>query len=486
MSRSYTIFKNLSYLLFANFILKIGSLITVIYITRILEPEFFGKLNYVIAFTGYFAVIAEFGISPISSRNYAQNQKDKNIINSTLTLKLLFSIISYSLIFFSLNFINKDKITEFLILLYGLTLFTSSTFNLSWYFQAIEEMKYTAYSLIIQSLIYIISIFMLVKNSKDIIHIPVILFTAQFISDIYQFAMLFKLEKKIKLKIHIKNFTSNIKESFPLFINHIITIISQNTPVLLISHFLGDIKLGLYSACIRISYTIWDIINNYIGVIFPVISKLYKEDKEKLNKLINFTLKILNIILLPLLTFIAIFSYAIVEILYGDKFISSYFVLKIVIFLPATMFLDWLFMNILIASHRQKYVSIIRTVTVLIMITLLYLTSHKGLNIISLIIVLAPILSAFIEYLYSKDFIHINLKEIIIKPFLSIMFVSLIIYNLKNYNLFLAAFIYLIIYGFTIYKFKALNKEEISILKTLIQKVKNRIKFSNPDTQNIT
>ena len=91
MKSGYIVLKNFLYMIFSNFVTKIGSLLTVIYLAKILGPGGFGKINFATAFLGYFSVLADFGISILALREVSQNKSQANkIVNSTLSFKIIF------------------------------------------------------------------------------------------------------------------------------------------------------------------------------------------------------------------------------------------------------------------------------------------------------------------------------------------------------------------------------------------------------------
>jgi len=476
MKSGYIVLKNFLYMIFSNFVTKIGSLLTVIYLAKILGPGGFGKINFATAFLGYFSVLADFGISILALREVSQNKSQANkIVNSTLSFKIIFSILAFVLIIFCALYSNKDLLTKKLIILYGLTLFSSGTFFIAWFFQAIEEMKYLSYSLIIQSFVYIVSIFVFVKSESDLLLVPVILLISQGIAVSTHFFNLKKFIKSFKFTFTLKGFGRNLVKSTPLAIYGFLHIIGQSTPIIIIGFCLSDAAVGLFTAAQKIGILIWEVISNYVGVLFPALSKNYKEDREKMEKMMNYSIKFAFLFLLPLLVSIAVLSYSIIQLIYGDKFISSYWALKILIFTPIIMFVDSNFTNILIISDMQKTSSIIKAITTTLMIISVFLgISRFGIVGAATIIVFFTALNALIQFFYVQKTIRVDFQNAILKPVLYSTIFGAGLYYIKNFNLTLSFISAFVIYGFMIYRFKALSSEEINFIKINLSLLKSK------------
>jgi len=469
-------FKNLSYMLFSSFITKIASLITVIYTANIFGPEIFGKINFATSFLTYFSVIADFGISILSTRDISQNKnKYQEIIDKTLSFKFIFSLIAFFLLFLITLILNKDITTKKLILLFGLTLFSSATFSFGWVFQGIEQMKYLGYSLIIQSISSIILIFIFVKSISNVFYIPIILLISQFSAVIIQFSYILKIFNDYKFHFDLSEFRENLKRTSPVVISHMMLIISQSTPIIIIGLKLSDSAVGFFSSSQKIGFLLWEIICNYLAVIFPIIARYYREDISKMSKIVNYSIKFLFIILMPICVFIAVFSYSIVEFIYGSKFIESYWTLKILIFLPVFMFLDSLFTNILISAHRQSVSSKIKTIVTFLMIISVYsLSKSFGINAIAIIISFFTALGFILQYYKCRDLIKVDFLNSVLKPIFYSVISGAIVFYIKNYNLFLSFIISFIWYSLMIYYFKTFSKDEIEFIQENIKLVKNK------------
>ncbi len=198
-------------------------------------------------------------------------------------------------------------------------------------------------------------------------------------------------------------------------------------------------------------------------------------DREKMEKMMNYSIKFAFLFLLPLLVSIAVLSYSIIQLIYGDKFISSYWALKILIFTPIIMFVDSNFTNILIISDMQKTSSIIKAITTTLMIISVFLgISRFGIVGAATIIVFFTALNALIQFFYVQKTIRVDFQNAILKPVLYSTIFGAGLYYIKNFNLTLSFISAFVIYGFMIYRFKALSSEEINFIKINLSLLKSK------------
>lgn len=131
------VFKEISFITISSFLGQLISLFLVLYVAKVLGPNDFGTLSYLISLTILFPVISGFGVPNAIFRFYNtisnEDKKEKKNVLSTgfffvFTSSLLFSIITYLII----GFIKFDLILNyrFLFCLYGFTLSLTAILNI--------------------------------------------------------------------------------------------------------------------------------------------------------------------------------------------------------------------------------------------------------------------------------------------------------------------------------------------------------------------
>jgi len=476
MRTGYTVLKNFIYITFSNAVARLMSLVTVVYLANILGPDNFGKLNWAMVFVSYFAVVADFGVSITGARDLsADKNRLSELLSKILGFKLFFSSIAFILCLSIALFLRRSQEDRLIIFFSGLTIFSSVTFFISWVFQGIEEMKHLSYSLIAQSFVYVLLILTIIDRQTPLYIIPLMLFLSQSAAIIYQFYSLKKLYPKYKLSFDFSCIRATAGKTAYITWSHFTLILGQNSPLFLIGIFLSPASAGFFAASQKISSLIWEVISNFSNVLFPALARNFIKEPSKFNKIVNYSLKLTFVVLTPFLTMIAVLSYSIIQFIYGNAFIESYWTLKIIIFLPLFMFLDSMATNLLIISGRQNETSFIKTFVTFSAFVLSALIAKKlGINAIALIFTASFLISALWQYEKASDFLRIDWENCVLLPVLFSAISGAAIFYIKNYSLSLAFLSASAGYLSMIYFYGIFDREEKDYLRNNLKMLKNR------------
>ena len=102
----FNLMRNLSSILFP--------MITLPYLSRVLQPEGIGKINFADQFVAYFVILASLGIPLYGTREIAKVRDDREklneVFNEIFIINIVTSIIAYSLFF--IFFLTGDKLQK--------------------------------------------------------------------------------------------------------------------------------------------------------------------------------------------------------------------------------------------------------------------------------------------------------------------------------------------------------------------------------------
>ena len=141
------VMKNVGWLVLSDVADKILSFIIVTLLARHLGTQGFGIYSFVISFVLIFGTISDFGFPTITLRDVARKKKEaKYYISNILTLKLIISIVIFSLIVITIKLLHKPPEINYLVYLGGLWAITSSFSQFfSSIFRAYEKMLFETF-----------------------------------------------------------------------------------------------------------------------------------------------------------------------------------------------------------------------------------------------------------------------------------------------------------------------------------------------------
>ena len=157
---------NLSYQL----LLMITPLLTTPYLSRILGPDGIGKVSFANSFVAYFSLFAVFGITLYGQRQISYVQDDKaqrtNVFWEIKVFEIassLFALIIYLLFAFSQS--ETDRLL-YLVLAFNIA---AITFDITWFFQGMEEFGKIVFRNFVLKILNIAFIFTFITSHEDFV-----------------------------------------------------------------------------------------------------------------------------------------------------------------------------------------------------------------------------------------------------------------------------------------------------------------------------
>lgn len=300
MNPNNLIAKNFIYNTVFKIFQLITPIITVPYVARVLGSDGVGAYAFTLAVLGYFAMFSVLGIPSYGNRSIAYvresiEQRSK-VFWEIMSVRLVISSIALAAyIAFILTFGGKYK-TLYLIQIFA---FLSSVFDVSWFFQALEDFKRIVIRDILIRVISIILIFTLVKTHDDLNIYAAILSVSAFISAIY---ICFCLKGKIILtKIDLKGMTQHLKPIFILFIPVIGFQVYTLFDRILLGVYVGVSEVGNYEMAQKIIMIASTVTMTLSAVMYPRMSNLFaKKDFAAIKSYTGKSFRFLNFISIPM------------------------------------------------------------------------------------------------------------------------------------------------------------------------------------------
>lgn len=453
--------KTLKYNVFLNglktVITMFFPLITFPYISRTLQVDNLGKVNFAVSIISYFTLIAGLGISTYAIREGARLREDKKELNKfaneIFTINIISTLISYMLL--AIIIFITPKLQEYIILISILSInIIGTTIGIDWIYSIYEDYLYITIRTIGVQLVSLILLFMFVKNTNDYIIYTYILVISTSGTSILNYI---KSRKYIKIKlVKSVNLKKHIYPIMIIFASAVATTIYVNSDITMVGIMCGDYNVGVYSTSVKI-YTIFKtLMGSIILVTLPRLSNYLGNNMH--NDFRNITKNILNmlvIILVPMIVGIFMVSKDIVLLLSGNAYLEAVQSLKILSFALFFSILGMYYTNaVLLPMKLEKVImkaTIISAITnILLNIIFINIWKQDGAAITTLI---SEIIVFLVQYKYIREEvpININIKDIYSIAIGSIFIVAVcgIVENIKL--LFIAKLILKIILSIIIY-----------------------------------
>lgn len=475
-----------------NYIYNIISLVTGIlfpiftfpYVSRVLMPEYLGKVSFSQSITNYFLAIALLGIPAYATRELSRARVSENLdeFPTVFTELLIIGIIGsiFSFLLLSICIINVERLfyVRKIILIYSIqVLFAFLT--LDHIFIVLENHKRRTIRTIILRMISIILMFSLVKSPGDYLIYGAVLVVPEIIA---KFIDLYSCRKYFSKNIKIRRIKRHLKPLLIIFMY----VFSVGIYVNLDSSMLGFMKdsseVGLYASASKMARICIPIIGALGTVLTPKIIGAIKQKKnllvyEYMDNFIDFNCFIgfPGVILMGILAknFIYLFSGK----GYEASVITMIIMVPIVFFIPVGTFFGG---QILLPNDKEKLVFKVAVSGMLLNIILNYLLipeySKNGAAIATVFTeILVCIYRGYEVKKIYKDYRFITfrrLRYLMYAVVSSIGIYPIIKLNIVNdfYNLFLGTGIYTLLYFLQLILFK--DEYILQIYRIIKNKIK--------------
>lgn len=444
-----------------------------IYLARYLGIEGFGIISLALAFTGIFAVFADFGLSTLMVREVSKDNSldDKYLANLT-AMKLILSIIIILLIIFLINFLKYPTNVINVIYIFALIILSNTLIqNFYSLFQAHEKMEYRSLGIILNSVIQFVSVFMGIYLKFDVIGFAFLYFLSSLIVLIYVIIVSIWKFIKPRIEFDLEFWKMVIVNAWPLGGMSIFIIIYFKIDTVMLSLIVGESAVGIYNAAYRFLEVSIVVPTIFLTAMFPIMSRFFIDSKNSFLAIYEKSTKYMLYISLIMALLVTILAGDIINLTFGSEFHGSIIALQILIWAAAIMYITTVQGNTLITANKQLFsfkVTILAAIlNVLLNIILIPLYSYIGASIAT---VLTELFGFFIGIVYlNKWGYKINQKNVFLPPFCGILAAgfSSIILNILHVNVILLCIIVVIIYGLIVYKL-GIAEEDKYIIRSLL------------------
>lgn len=346
--------KNYIYNMLYEVLALIIPLITTPYISRVLGATAIGDYGFTSGIVSYFTIVAALGTVNYAKREIAYNQHDKYTRS-----KLFYEIFVFRLITSSIATIAYIVFIQFtpsvLRVLYVIQILTlvAGVFDISWFFQGMEDFKIIAIRNSIVKIAGTVCIFVFVKNVEDLWKYTVILCLSNLIGNLYTWIGLDKY--LIKVNMTVKEIFRHTPEILALFATvvaiQIYTILDQT----MIGIFANNTEVGYYAQAQKIVKIALMIISSFTAVLMPRIANLYEnKDTQEIRNYLNKSVEFIMVLAVPMMVGCASVSGRFVPIFFGEGYekVSSLLIILSILFV--VLGCGQLFGTILVSLKLQR------------------------------------------------------------------------------------------------------------------------------------
>ena len=301
------------------------SIVVSAFLARLLTPTEFGIVAIVTVFTSFFNLLSSFGLGPAIIQNKTLNAQDiSGIFSVSVLLSFLFAAFFFLCSWLIADFYKNSALILITQLLAIAVFFYS--LRVIPYSLSLKDLDFKRIGLItvvVQLLSGVVAIVLAYKGYSYFALVYKTIFDAVVSAIVFYCLKPIKMNRKLSAVKKVLSFSS-YQFSFN-FINYF----SRNSDNLLIGRFLSASSLGYYEKSYQLMMMPVANLTYVISQVMHPVLSTYQSDKKKIFEIYSKILKILSLIGFPLSVFLYFSSKNIVLLLYGEQWLQSVPVFKI-------------------------------------------------------------------------------------------------------------------------------------------------------------
>lgn len=359
--------------------------ITFPYVSRILLPEGYGKVQFATSVISYFSMFAQLGIPTYGVRVCAQVREDKEELtrraHELLFINLITNIISYTVLLVLLQTVPKFRAEKSLLVIVSATIFLTSI-GMEWLYKALEQYTYITIRSVMFKFIALVAMFLLVHEKSDYVVYGGITIFASSASNILN---LINAHKYIGFKpVGNYDWKRHLKPVAIFFAMACASTIYTNLDNVMLGFMATDADVGYYGAAVKIKTILVSIVTSLGAVVLPRAS-FYVEngDIDAFQRICKKALNFVILLATPLTVYFMIFAKYGILFLSGDAYEGAIAPMQVIMPTLLLIGITNIFgIQILVPTGREKIVlySEIAGAIVDIIINVLLIPSMKSIG----------------------------------------------------------------------------------------------------------
>lgn len=475
MNQIKSIFKNTSWLSASQIITSICAFLWTILIARYLGVSDYGIVSFAISFTGLIVIFMDLGMSTYITRELAKHKELLGkYVNNIFFFKIILSVFLFFISWIILVLLGSPTLTIIVTLIFTLEMIAiSMTGFLNGVFQAFEELKYQSIGTILNSGFLLMGILLTMYLNWGVIAISISYMVAYYIYFIYMLSKYLQKFSFPHFEIDLSFIKSTIINSLPFGLTNFFYSIYFSIDIVMLSYLSGNYSTGLYKSAYNIITVFTTFFPVYQNVIFPVMSKFFKESRDLIKVSYELSVKYLLLFILPLSVGIFFYARPLVDLIYSNQYSLATTPVQILIWTVSFLFINGAASTLLNAVDRETIVTRIYIVAaifnVILNLILIPLYSYDGAaiaTVLSEILILILMMHSISKTEYKPD---LSLLKTVVKLIICGMILAIVLY-FANVSLWLAIPIGLVVYVASLFITRTIDDTDKYIINELLNR----------------
>lgn len=365
--------KNTLYLTLASVLQKAIAFVYFLFLARVLGPEQTGVYFLALSIILIFAVVADFGVTPVIVREVAKKPLGAlDLIRTALSVKIpciLLAVLATVGTTYALNY--DQQIFSLVLIALGVLVLDSISLFFYGILRGLQDLRFESMGIFLgQVLSAGAGGILLVGGAPVWAFVAVLLLGSGFNA---LFSML-RVAKRLGTRVLIPTFSLKqgkalIVTAIPFALAAIFVKVYSYVDTLLLGKMIGESAVGIYSIAYKFTYAFQFLPLAFVAVLYPSFSQQIENDRAQLARGFDQAMRYMILLAAPISFGLFAIAPELVS-LAGEGFSESATVLRLLVFVLIPIFLDFPIGSLLNAANRQVTKTVIMGVTMVVNIAL--------------------------------------------------------------------------------------------------------------------
>lgn len=369
-----SLFRNGGIMMTTQLITWVSTFILLLFLPRMLGSEDFGALYLAISLAMILEISIDFGGSLLIPKEVARDRnRTAHILTSYLAIRVLVWVAGIMVIMLFSWLVGYTEQVMLLIFIIGVSkLWEGASRTIRSCFQGIERMEYPSVGIIGEKVFVSAVAVTLLFLGYGVVTIALVIMAGTLLNLLISILFIPKLTSSLP-RVEWRKTLGVLSSSLPYFLGAVFAVIYFRIDAVMLSLFTSDEVVGWYGAAYRFFDIVMFIPSILTVVIFPILSRLWISEKDKLATTSSQTLSLVTLVGVPVTLLIFFNASHIVDLFFGlEEYYASIIILQLFAVGILIIYIDFIFGSTIMAVDKQRQWAFIAFIAIFINIGLNY------------------------------------------------------------------------------------------------------------------
>ncbi len=336
-------------------IAKVLTFATFVYLGRVLGPELYGRLEFVLATMVFFTLAVDFGLGIYAARELARHpDMAGQLLRDVMTLRLTYAGLSFiGLLIVALCLPDAD--VRWLLITYGTSLFAAPGL-LHWFFQGHDRMGWVALASVIRQSLLALLVFLFFRADTPLPYLGLFeCLTVATVVVLYLVVLRGKFEGATPRTLpHFAALADHFRKSAPIGLSELAWALLWYSSTVFLALLAGAAAVGEFGAAHRVVMALHTFVWLYFFNLLPSLSRSVVEPRQKLHALMDRSLSLTAWAGIGVALGVTLLSLELLTLAYGSQFVGAAPVLAVLVWVIPTALISGHYRYLLIAYRLQQ------------------------------------------------------------------------------------------------------------------------------------